>query len=363
MKIGIVTQPLSKNYGGILQNYALQQFLKSLGHTPYTLEVGKFTWVDWIFSNAKILVKKLLGYKTRFIKFPNTKHKQVSPLRQFVATNIDSIVIANRRLSEDIVIQNNLGALIVGSDQVWRPRFNRYITDMFLGFADKLPVKRIAYAASFGTSQWEYTRRQTRKCGALAKTFNAISVREDSAVGLCKKYLNVDATHLLDPTLLLSASEYNKLLNDIPSKGASLLFAYILDVTEEKIQYVKLYSEKMGLTPIIKSAGDDIKPDDSIEEWLSYFRDSKYIITDSFHGMVFSIIYSKDFLLFPNAQRGADRFLSLLNTLQINDVIADMQHLDIDISPRNIDWNSVQICLDRQKIISKNFIINSLKDI
>ena len=245
MKIGIVTQPLSRNYGGILQNYALQQTLIKLGHYPYTFDLGKFTWKDWFGITIKSIIKLIIGRPYAFVDIPPKRHQQERILRQFVNDKINLILPRSYNPLIEQVKKYNLEAIIVGSDQVWRPKYNRCIEDMYLKFAENLKLVKIAYAASFGTNKWEYSEEQTKICKSLAQHFDAISVREKSGVDLCKKYLSVDATHILDPTLLLTADDYKTLLTHIPETGSKYLFAYILDQTEEKIRCVKRIAENM----------------------------------------------------------------------------------------------------------------------
>ena len=126
--------------------------------------------------------------------------------------------------------QYRFDAYVVGSDQVWRPTYNLgdKLFDMYLAFADGQQVKRLSYAASFGVDKWEYSDDQTRICSELAKQFDAISVREKSGVKLCADNLGVDAIHVLDPTMLLDPSDYNKLIgkqiSDKTTGGVILLY-------------------------------------------------------------------------------------------------------------------------------------------
>ncbi len=188
-------------------------------------------------------------------------------------------------------------ALIVGSDQVWRPMYNYNIEDCFLSFVSHMNLKRVAYAASFGTDKWEFTQQQTEQCAVLAKRFDGISVREKSGVALCNKYLGVNATHVLDPTLLMKSQDYIKLCSHI-SKREPFIFAYVLDESEEKIKSIVNFAERRGLPYFIKGADNTVSDDDTIELWLSYFRDAAFVVTDSFHGTAFSIIFNKDFYVF-----------------------------------------------------------------
>lgn len=354
MKIGIQTQPLTTNYGGILQNYALQTILRRLGNEVITFDLLKYTWLDWSYDYLKNIVRRILRRKPKILLTPTQKDKKEKPLRTFVHKNIN-LTTRVRRLSKSQIESNHIEALVVGSDQVWRPIYNYCIEDMFFKYAEELDVKRIAYAASFGTDHWEFSQVQTDNCAALAKQFKAISVREDSGVGLCREHLGVEATHVLDPTLLLSSKDYNELCKNIP-KHEPFVFAYILDKDEKKIAEIKAFAEAKGLPYFIKSAGPNIESTDSIELWLSYFRDASYVITDSFHGTAFSINYNKDFFVFDNVDRGNSRFDSLLNLFNLkNRVVKSVNH---QLQP--INWGGVNLLLDIERQRCQDWLKTSL---
>lgn len=306
----------------------------------------KYTWFDW-FNNAwRILAHKLLGHDVEFSKTPSSRKANERPLRRFVNENISLTTPRTKHVERQIVEKFGFEGIIVGSDQVWRPKYVILIQDMFLNFCKDMPIKRIAYAASFGTDQWEFTDEQTEICAHLAQQFDAVSVRESSGVSLCRKHLDIEATNVLDPTLLLTAEDYTRLCIDIPRKKP-FVFAYILDQSEEKLKMIKDFASSKGLPYLIQSAGPAIKQDDSIELWLSRFRDATYIITDSFHGTAFSINFGKDFYVFSNKGRGNSRFESLLGLFDLQGRIIDHA---INVNSR-INWQGVnnKLIEERQK--------------
>lgn len=359
MKIGIVTQPLSGNYGGILQNYALQQTLIKLGHAPYTFDLGKYTWIEWIISTIKSIIKKIIGRPYRFIENPYKRRRREEILRNFVKRYINLISPRDFRPNSSKIQEYNLEVLIVGSDQVWRPCYNRCIEDMYLGFTNNPSIIKIAYAASFGTEEWEYTDAKTSICKELAQRFNAISVRERSGVNLCEKYLGVNAVHLVDPTMLLTAEDYKKLASNIPESKTQYLFAYILDQTENKIKYAKKVATELNLDIIIKGADTQLSPDDSIEKWLANFRDAKYVITDSFHGSVFSIIFNKSFSAIGNKSRGMSRFNSLLSMYELDNRLIDVEDGDTQFN-QDIDWSIVNTKISQYREQAFRFLTDNL---
>lgn len=354
MKIGILTQPLLRNYGGILQNYALQTVLRKKGHKVWTFDLLKYTWKDWTISAIKTIIKKMIGRKADFPLTPHQKKKIEKPLRTFVYNKIN-LTTRVKKVSWQLVKKYNLDTLVVGSDQVWRPIYNHSIEDMFFRFADDKNIKKIAYSASFGTDKWEFSPKQTNECATLAKKFDAISVRESFGVELCKNYLGVEATHTLDPTLLLTDKDYNTLCKHIP-KSEPFVFAYILDMDERKVAEIKSFAQAKGLPYFIKSADNDVKDTDSIELWLSYFRDAAFVVTDSFHGTAFSINYNKDFFVFENRNRGNSRFESLLSLFDLNHRMVEKINANI----KSINWIEVNECLNNERVRCYEFIEKAL---
>lgn len=304
MKIGIVTQPLLNNYGGILQNYALQFVLKELDCEPITL--------DYLPPKRNLFrcMKALLGRLLLKRKNSNFLIERKKIFNDFV----DAKIKKTRTIHYYSKLENldSFDAIIVGSDQVWRPKYNnRTIKDMFLNFCvKKKNIKRIAYAASFGVDDWEYTHRQTKVCSKLARKFDAIGVRERSGEKLCEYYLGVNSTWVLDPTLLLSKADYCDLCKEIPA-SRNLLVAYVLNRNEKILSLcMKIAQERNLELKVLESDSDAVL---TIPEWVAMFRDASYVVTDSFHGTVFSIIFNKEFRCVYNESRGNARFETLLD--------------------------------------------------
>lgn len=353
MRIAILTQPLRTNFGGILQNYALQTVLKNLEHDPITVDYDcVYPWWRWMIGRIKSFVMRT----PHRIQYPHYGRSGQENLNRFIHERIKTTkpkVDINKNLLEKF----HPDVILIGSDQVWSPLCNvpiKYLGNMFLDFWPDFSGKRIAYAASFGSNEWIYTAEQEKICGALAKKFNAISVREASGVQLCKDHFGVDATHVLDPTLLLTADDYNSL---IPRKShkTNILLAYVLDTSPEKIAFLEQVAKKYTLELTIKGANDDISWDDSIEGWLSDIRDAAMVVTDSFHGSVFSILFHRPFLSIVNKRRGAERFVSLLSKLELTErLVYDVATFNLKESP--IDWVEVDSLLAKEREKSITFL-------
>lgn len=303
MKIGIVTQPLLGNYGGVLQNFALQYVLKSMGHSCFTIVYYPFRVRVLFFLKSIFLFIK--GEKRTF-KIYSYRKASTGP---FVDENI-SILPRKSFFFNSSRQFDGFDAIIVGSDQVWRPRCNHEIENSYLNFLSGKKIRRIAYAASFGVDWWEYSQKQTDRCSKLARLFFMISVREFSGIRLCKDYLGVNAVQTLDPTLLLSQDVYKGFCKNISKSNERFLAAYILNMNDSVKSECELVAKKENLN--IKYFNIDAKSMLSVPEWLAMFRDAQYVVTDSFHGTVFSIIFKKRFRCLGNSGRGSSRFESLL---------------------------------------------------
>lgn len=372
-KVAILTQPLGLNYGGIMQNYALQKVLKKMGFEPLTVDRQlnkKSAWIQF-----KIKVYNLL-YRTtnREISF---KIKEIAAKHNtdFIDGNI--IIGSPIRTDNDFYSffkKNNFDVYIVGSDQTWRPKYSPNIYNYYLDFLDKKNdgIKKIAYASSFGTDKWEYSTIATEKVKKLVKRFDSISVREDSGLRLCEDYLDVKVKLVLDPTLLLSAEDYVENLNLKNGVEEKFMFTYVLDESGEKLNYIKACALKLALEVTSSQSKKNIfdyKESDTIEDyiqppieyWLSGFKNADFVITDSFHGMVFSILFRKPFLAIINKERGASRFTSLLTQLNLLDrLVYNTDSIPTELLNSPIDYDGVHEKLQHLKDKSLEFLKQNL---
>lgn len=326
MRIAIITLHLTGNYGGILQNYALQKVLTDMGHTVETVQVPwqwKLPLWRMPLSYGKRCLKKYVlrrDCRIFYEQWYNATHKDlIAQMQEFVKQYIRTRYVK----SFSALREGDYDVLIAGSDQIWRPKYSyKPITLAYLSFARHWKaVKRIAYAASFGTEEWEYTPEQTAQCASLAQLFDAVSVREKSAVGLCKEHFGVKAVHVLDPTMLLSASDYRRLFEESPQlhRAEGQLLTYVLDASPAKDEMVKRIAAHYQYKPFRANsrfeehdAPLEERKQPSVEQWLSDFYNTEFVVTDSFHATVFSILFGKPFVVIGNKERGLSRIYSLL---------------------------------------------------
>ena len=381
MKIGILTQPLHTNYGGLLQAFALQKFLRDAGHDAITVDYARRErFYAFPYRLARRLVGKFLLGRGGAI-FPQKPSRGAGRhMARFVIENIRTTkkIFAPARARD--FAEYDFGAFVVGSDQTWRPAYSPHMPTFFLDFlgADERS-RRVAYAASFGTDSWEFSPELTQKCAPLAKKFHAISVREDSGVALCEKFLGVSAEHLLDPTLLLDAADYRAIVERDEARGllpkrvsALRVFAYFLDPASEKSALLAQVAEILGAEPeeIMPARAElaagiaDFPP---VSAWLRGFRDAEFVVTDSFHGCVFSIIFNRPFITVGSVSRGMARFHSLLKMFGLESRLVSAESLSTFSRERlralisaPLDHATINSVRAREIARSRAFLANAL---
>lgn len=345
MKIGILTLPFNNNYGGILQSYALQTFLKKRGHDVTVIDRRWEKQRNGVVDGLKNIVKVISGISLYRLILNKLKSKEMTSFiynRMSFTTKICSYIDFEK------LRKYSFDSLIVGSDQVWRfdytkeRRFN-----YFLDFAKSWKIKKIAYAASFGTDELNIDNKSKKNISDLLSCFDLVSVREQSGVQICNEQFHVEAELMIDPTFLVSKEEYIKLAKNATKNEYGLLI-YMLDFNKEKTDIIDFVSKEMdmksfyiGLGPFLKKTmRKSVYP--SIYNWLKGFENASFVVTDSFHGCVFSLIFNKPFLVVNNKERGMARFITLLSTFGLeSQLISNITEINQTNLYKKIDFSSV----------------------
>lgn len=364
--------PLHTNYGGILQAYALQTVFERFGYEVWIIEAPRVYTLPWYkkpLSYCKRIVQKYLLNKNIAINQEKKNQQEKIVVQSYTRKFIDKYLHLKRYDSLGKIREKDFDIYVVGSDQIWRPKYVKRlisgkIENVFLDFTGKWNVKRIAYAASFGTDIWEYTRRQTENCRRGITMFDAVSVRESSGVALCREKFNVQAELVLDPTLLLSMNDYTNLTKDLDYKINGDLMAYVLDENSDIRNLIDKVATKKGwkIFNCNKKVDDKSLPVQNriqppVENWLIGFRDAEFVITDSFHACVFSIIFNKPFLVVGNTERGLSRFQSLLTMFGQGHRM--IQNID-DFKLEDRYFNRPDVDIDEYRKTSLAFLNKSL---
>lgn len=370
MKIGILTLPITENYGGILQAVALYRLLHNQGHEVVLIYKINHQ-VLWRKIAEEILLKipfhDFKGIKTAH-RMQKVRQERKEFNRDFIEKEIFLISgnLSSKRDLEKFTLSEKFDAVIVGSDQVWRKAYinDKYYKSYFLDFVNSNKTKKIAYAASFGEDYWE-GEDDVEDISELLKDFNAISTRESSGALICKTSFGCNnVKHVVDPTLLMSKEFYkDEIISkyDISCIRKGGLVTYVLDEADEKREIIHFVKESLNIENLNHLKGfNSSEKTYSVPQWLASFAFADFIVTDSFHGMIFSIVFEKNFIVIGNHKRGLERFISLLAMLNLEDrLVFNLEDLK-DKKIEDIDYNTVSKNLDDNKKISLDFLLNGL---
>lgn len=378
MKLGILTLVPYDNYGGILQGYALQTVLERMGHDVTIMRTKLYNWV----SLKNKILRFVWWVKDRYVKrkagisclVPGTYlDYRVARIKPFIDKHIHfTREFSSTRDLYHFQNKSQYDGFVVGSDQTWRPCLS---PDLYHMFCDFLPASshklRIAYAASFGVDTNEFSDVQLGICKPLIKKFQAISVREESGVKLCKDMFGVEAKHVLDPTMLLNKEDYLELIKDYRPQNEHVdLMQYMFFFNHEENAIIAKTSSLLNMKPVnlmtkyfLNQVQDKSQLPDAqflpVEEWISAYSRAKFVLTDSFHGTVFCIIFNVPFLCVSPV--AIARFKSLLKVYGLEDrLVMKESEVTKDLLEKPIDWEKVNSVREVLKKQSLDFLKKSL---
>lgn len=357
MKVGILTLGLKDNYGGILQAIALYSFLEKNEYRPVLIR--KYP----IEKPIKMIIKNIL----KFIPYQNVKGLRISNLKynqnlEFWSHYISrqTPIFTRKEQIENYINENDLSALVVGSDQVWR---YTYINDSeydtyFLNFKLRKELKKISYAASFGINEWERPEC-SMEVSSLLEKFSSISVREKSGIEICSNSFSIkNVCQVLDPTLLIGSTFFKDMIK-LENQKISDCVTYVLDKNYKKKEIIDSINKKYN-----NQNNKDLLTNTSmlsVPQWVENFNNTKMVITDSFHGMVFSILFEKEFFVIINKDRGSDRFISLCEKLDLLDRLLDSDTVEANLmNLKPLNYIEINKKLSEMRETSSKFLLNAL---
>ena len=322
------------NYGANLVAYSLSEVIKKIGYNPYVIDFDPFDDLD-----------SITRYQTQNLYKFRKQHLNMTP---------------RFKDAKDLKMLNDyLDMYVVGSDQVWRKAITRNnILTYFLDFAKN--KNKISYAASFGKDEFEGDSHDQVRVSNLLKQFYKVSVRENAGIDICKNLLEVDSQVTLDPTLLLSAEDYEKIIDDEYKEKVDVAVYFVMDheniITENK-HFKRLFPNKNVVN--IKGEYKE-KPFgkvfvyNSVSKWIDGIRKADYVVTDSYHGLLFSLIFNKRVICIGKKSASYSRFQTLIDNLQgnIDKVIySDLKDVKSKRSPLKYDEINKNISIDQNKSI------------
>lgn len=355
MKIGILTFHWANNYGAVIQTFALLSKLKELGHEAYIIDR------QMVYKGILRKLYHKLSYEHFFSwrKFREDADAFLQPKTK-TYTSHDELV---KNFDEE-----NFDAVIVGSDQVWR--WKLIGLNYFLDFITNDNIKRYSYAASFGLDEWHGSEEDRIEISALLKKFNKVSVREETGVNICKNTFGVDAELVLDPTLLHTRDFYERtLLKNHRAHSSGKVVSYILGENKKLVIGIAEWAKSIGRKhnelfstaidyPVLMGKSERHITHVTPIEWMNEIRNAEYVVTNSFHAAVFSILFQKQFVVLTHDGGGNNRLETLFNTLGIKGrSMNDIASISTILSDE-IDYGIVNKKLEESRMSSEAFLKN-----
>lgn len=356
MKVGIVTFQETNNYGAVLQNYALQQAIIKRGHQVETIDYkSEYIGKPYRLSHLKNkgIFSYLFGVMGYIIYLPRTKK-----CREFKKHIFYSKPVRKAELNQ---LNQQYDCFITGSDQVWNHKLTGTDTTYMLDFVtDK--SKCNSFAASIGLSEIENEKYQIYK--TLIEGYSHVTVREPSAEKLLEPIVQRKVETVSDPCILLSKEEWSSVAKTMKKKD-SYVAVYQLGVSPEVVKLANKLAKENNLKVVYipfpvgnfgKGKWDMFAGN---AELLGYIRDAAYVVTDSFHGTMFSIIFNKQFFTKVSGTHAGvgSRIVDLLNSLGLSDRIIGDGLKDKE----NIDYSTVNRLIEQRKCQAEAVLERILK--
>ena len=370
MKVDVITLHNVKNYGSALQTYATQKTLENLGCEVeiinyYRKDLIEEKLVENRINGSNIFSKNVI---TRFVGklfLKPSVEKQCKKFKDFFDGNINLTkqkYYSNEELKENLPIAD---VYCTGSDQVWNSDWNRGIEKAF--FLDFVPQdkKKIAYAASFGKDKLNENEIDITR--EMLSKYKYISVREKSAKEIIENLGINNVEHVLDPTLLLTKTEWENLKVDIKHKMKYILVYQLNTKNPEFDKYVMKLSKykKMPIIRVSNVSYQRLKYGKfvncpGVKEFISYFLNAEYVVTDSFHATAYAINFNKKFLsIFP--KKFSTRLQSILDLTQLQERrVTDFN--DFSLIDKEIDFDKVNKIIDKEREKSIKYLKKAIFD-
>ena len=363
MKVALITLHNVKNYGSALQTYATQTILEKLNCEVkvinyYRKDLIENNLLETRINSSKVFSKNCITKVIGRLFLKSSIKKQSEKFNDFLNKyiHLTKKYFSNEELKSDLPIAD---IYCTGSDQVWNSDWNNGIEKTF--FLDFVPddKKRISYASSFGKEKLNEEEKAITK--EMLEKYQYISVREKSAKKIIEDLGIKNVEHVLDPTLLLNKNEWEELKVDIKHKEKYILVYQLNTKNPEFDKYVKNLS-KYKKIPIVRVSNVSYQrykygkfvncP--TVEEFISYFLNAEYIVTDSFHATAYAINFNKKFLcIFP--KKFSTRLQSILDLTGLQERrVLDFNKLDI--IDNQIDYEKVNRIIDDERLKSINYL-------
>lgn len=368
-RIATITFHRAQNFGSVLQTYALKEYVEQVAK-EHNVDVT-YSVIDLSSDSQKQLYrhfKKVRGIndivKNIFtLVYSGRIKKREEKFSEFLGEYLP--------LTEEMAVQENLGEKITadyyisGSDQIWNVRAKDFADFYFLDFVSK--GKKISYAASFGPLKIDWEKYDAKKYTRLLNEYSAISVRERGSATNVRKLTGRTCPVHVDPTMLLNRADWRKIQSDANYNNGKYILLYCLEPSKKQLKMAEAISKKLKLPIVIlryNNKNDMVngyvkKYDAGPKDFLAYIDHAALVLSSSFHGTVFSLLYHKPFYVFNGMND--NRISSILKRTGMEersiDKLEDVSRVSVD----ELDGDSIEKVLNQERNASRKYLVEVLE--
>lgn len=383
MKIGLCLAYKGVNYGMLLQAFATQRMIEKMGYETEIIDYQRMGY-----KHIRLTPWLLVYFATELIK--QRKRKKEAPImdeihqenikerkkvsNDFIENNLLHRVKCNGIIELEEYAKKSFNGVLIGSDQIWPPdaAFGNFTT---LRFAPD-SMNKISYATSLGVSKYPFYCRSS--AAQYLKRINHISVREEQGKKIIKDICDVPVQVVLDPTYLFTKEEWETLIPEERLIKEKYILCYFLGATEEHKKLARAYADKHGIRLVTILSTESVSPIDvrfadevitgyGPDKFINLIRGAECVMTDSFHGLAFSVINNKQFYVFYRTKVGSknsrnSRIDNILNTWSLQSRLV-LNNADVtDFDQTLINYDKVNRIISKERKRSLNYLSDALKD-
>lgn len=381
-KVGLVLAYRGVNYGMLLQAYATQRFIEMKGFDTEILEYTRTNYkhirfTPWLVIYAfDEVLKKIRKERVRQAEILDEIHKKNIADRKKVSNKFIEDRLTNRKIIKGIEelekAGRNYNGVLIGSDQIWPPdtAFGNFTTLRFVPDG----INKISYATSLGVSEYPYYCRSS--AAQFWKRINYLSVREEQGKRIIQEICDVPVEVVVDPTYLFTGKQWEELIPPKQIIEGEYILCYFLGVTKEHKRLARQFADKQGIKLVSILSTESVSDIDVIyadevitgrgpDDFVNLIRNAAYVLTDSFHGVAFSVINNKQFYVFYRTETGSknsrnSRIDNILNMWGLQNRLVHNCAKVNNFSPVPINYDNVNQEVANKRQHSIDFLDNAL---
>lgn len=357
MKIGLLTFHCSQNYGATLQGYALQEVMKELGHEVETIDYRPDFLVYPLYPKYLVATRNIPKLLEHLFYATISGLKRRKVFGRFIKQHFN----LSKCINKDY-IPESYDAVVIGSDQIWNLAITKGDTKYFADFGgEKGNRKYIAYAASMEAQTLSPEKEEV--CRRCIPYFDSIAVRESNLIPLIQPYTNTKLEHVVDPALLINPTVWEDMA--VKPKKEKYVLLYQVRYNKQARVFARELADQYGVelieiactSKVERQKGYTVLHDASPEEFLGWIKYATCVVTSSYHGLIFSLVFKKDFYSLHLGDGADSRSGLLLKQVGLKERDVTLNSMPIKLS---INYSGVDAIIMEKRNCSRLFLKTTL---